>query len=82
MVQMNISSFVQNVDYVQNRNRVTGVENKPIITGGERKGVMQWEILIDIYTLLHITQINYKDLLYSTGNSAHCFYNGLYAKRI
>ena len=36
---------------------------------GERVCVMNWEIGIDIYTLLHIKQIPNKDLLYSTGNS-------------
>ena len=31
-------------------------------------GGMNWEIGIDIYTLLYIKQITNKDLLYSTGN--------------
>ena len=30
---------------------------------------INWEIGIDIYTLLYIKQITNKDLLYSTGNS-------------
>ena len=33
---------------------------------------MDWEIGIDIYTLLCIKQITNKDLLYSTGNSTQC----------
>ena len=33
---------------------------------------MNWEIGIDIYTLLCRKQITNKDLLYSTGNSVLC----------
>ena len=40
-----------------------------MITGGKGGGGMNWEIGIDIYTLLYIKQITNKDLLYSTGNS-------------
>ena len=36
---------------------------------GVRGGGINWEIGIDIYTLLYIKQISNKDLLYSTGNS-------------
>ena len=36
---------------------------------GEGGGRINWEIGIDIYTLLYIKQITNKDLLYSTGNS-------------
>ena len=32
-------------------------------------GGINWEIGIDIYTLLYIKEITNKDLLYSTGNS-------------
>ena len=39
-----------------------------MVTKGERGGEINWEIGIDIYTLLYIKQINNKDLLYSTGN--------------
>ena len=35
---------------------------------GGKRGI-NWEIGIDIYTLLYIKQITNKDLLYSTGNS-------------
>ena len=41
---------------------------------------MNWEIGIDIYTLLCIKQITNKDLLYSTGNSVLC--GGLNGKEI
>ena len=37
--------------------------------GVKRGGGINWEIGIDIYTLLYIKQITNKDLLYSTGNS-------------
>ena len=36
--------------YLQNRNRVTDVENKLMVRGGG----INWEIGIDIYTLLYI----------------------------
>ena len=51
-----------------NRNRVTDMKNKLIVTMGERKGGINWEIGIDIYTLLYIKWITNKDLLYSIGN--------------
>ena len=39
--------------YLQNRNRVTDVENKLMVTKGERGGGINWEIGIDTYTLLY-----------------------------
>ena len=36
---------------------------------GGKGGGINWDIGIDIYTLLYIKQITNKDLLYSTGNS-------------
>ena len=47
------------------------------IAGGE--GEINQEFGINIYTLLYIKQINNKDLLYNTGNSAQylvIIYNG------
>ena len=38
-------------------------------SGGKGGGRINWEIGIDIYTLLYIKQITSKDLLYSRGNS-------------
>ena len=38
-------------------------------TRGERGRGINWEIGIDIYTLLYTKQITNKDLLYSIGNS-------------
>ena len=35
----------------------------------EGRGGINWEFGIDVYTLLYITHITNKDLLYSTGNS-------------
>ena len=40
--------------YLQNRNRVTDVKNKLMVTKGERGGRINWEIGIDVYTLLYI----------------------------
>ena len=37
---------------------------------GGKGGGIDWEIGIDIYTLLCVKQVTNKDLLYSTGNSA------------
>ena len=55
---------------MQRRNRVTDVEDKLMVTKeGRRGGGTNWEIGIDIYTLLCIKQITNKNLLYSTGNS-------------
>ena len=41
-----------------------------MVTGGKAGagGGINWEIGIDIYTLLYIKEINNKYLLYSTGN--------------
>ena len=39
---------------MQSRNRDTDVENKLMDTKGGRRGRMNWEIGIDIYTLLCI----------------------------
>ena len=41
-------------------------------TKGGRRGRMNWEIGIDIYTLLCIKEITSENLLYSTGNSTQC----------
>ena len=41
-------------------------------TKGQGGGGINWEIAIDIYTLLCIKQIINQNLLYSTGNFAQC----------
>ena len=60
---------------LQDRNRDTDVENKPMDTkggkwcgGGGGGGVMNWEIGIDIYTLICIKWITNKNLLYKKIN--------------
>ena len=40
-----------------------------MVTRGKGGGGINWEIGIDIYTLLYIKQTTNKDLLYSTDNS-------------
>ena len=40
------------LSYLQNRNRDTDIENKCTDTKGGREGGMNWEIEVDIYTLL------------------------------
>ena len=52
-----------------NRNTVTDIENKPMVTSWEKGGEINKEIGIDIYTLLYIKQIANRNLLYSTENS-------------
>ena len=37
--------------YLQNRNKVTDIENKLMVTRGEKEGRINWEIGIDIYIL-------------------------------
>ena len=44
MVQMNL----------QNRNRVTGIENKLMITKGRRRGGINWETGVAKYTLIYV----------------------------
>ena len=48
------------------------VENKHMDTREKGKGRMNWEIGIDIYTLLCTKQVTNKNLLYGTGNSIQC----------
>ena len=59
---------------LQSRNRDTDVENKHTDTKGEKGDGMNWEVGIDIYTLLCIKQIINENLLYSTGNSTPCLW--------
>ena len=55
---------------LQGRNRATDVENKRMDTkggkaaGGAGEGVMNWEIGIDMYTLMCIKCMTNKNLLY------------------
>ena len=53
---------------LQNRNRFTDIENKPIVTKGESGGGINSEFGINRYTQIYIKQISNKDLLYNTGN--------------
>ena len=58
--------------YIQNRNRLTDIENKHGYPRGrvERR---DREFGLDMYTLLYLKWITNKDLLYNTGNSAQCY---------
>ena len=49
----NLEKFYRRT-YLQSRNRDTDVENNLWIPSGEEGGGMNWEIGIDIYTLLCI----------------------------
>ena len=57
----------KNKDNLQNRNRLTDIEKKLMVTKGETWGGINLEFEIKIYTLLYVKQINNKGLLYSTG---------------
>ena len=50
------------------------------IKGERERGGINWEMGINIYTLLYIKQMTNKDLLYSTRNSTQ--YSDLYGKII
>ena len=56
-----------------NRNRHTDIENKFMVTKGEREGRINYEFGIDIYTLIYIKEVTNKDLLYSTGDNTQWF---------
>ena len=60
MIQINL--FTKQKQSHRGRKQAYGYQ------GGKRGGI-NWEIGIDIYTLLYIKQITNKNLLYSTGNS-------------
>ena len=50
-----------------------------MVTRGERKRGINWEFVIKRYPLLYITQMNNRDLLYSTRNYIQYYvitYNG------
>ena len=53
------------MNWLEDRNRLTALENK-LMVAKIGAGINQ-EFRIKIYTLLHIKQITIKDLLYSTG---------------
>ena len=54
--------------YLQNRNRLTGTENRLLVVKGEGDGRgMEWEVGVSRCKLLYIEWINNKVLLYSTG---------------
>ena len=55
--------------YVQNRNRLMDIGNKLTVIKKEKgeRGI-NWELGINMYTLLYIKQRTSKDLLCSTGN--------------
>ena len=48
--------------------RDTAVQNKDMGTKGEKGSGMNWEIGIDIYTVICLKHITNEKLLYSTGN--------------
>ena len=57
---------------LQNRNRLTDLENESMAAVGKDGGVVM-EFGVDMYTLLYLKWVINKDRLYSTGNSAQCY---------
>ena len=56
--------------YLQDRNRLTDIEDRLVVTKGEGVwGEKEWEFGISGCKLLYREQINDKALLYSTGNN-------------
>ena len=52
--------------YLQNRNRLTNIENRPQVAQEERGGkAMEWEVGVSTYKLLYMEWMNNKVLLYS-----------------
>ena len=56
-------SVKSHLKWLLNRNRLTDIENKFMVTKGESGGG-NWEFGINRYTRLYIKQINSKDLLW------------------
>ena len=59
------------MSYLQNRNRLTDLENKLTVARGNDEGTVGG-LGIDMYARLYLGQITSKDLLYSTRTSAQC----------
>ena len=49
-------------ELIQNRNKLTDIKNKLMVTKGEKWGGINLKFGINRYTLLYIKQINNKDL--------------------
>ena len=55
---------------LQSRNRLTGMENKLMVSSGKRERERETRHELKRYKLLCIKQLSYKDLLNNTGNIA------------
>ena len=53
---------------IQNINRLTDIENSPVVAKGEDGGRMDWEFGISRCKLVYLEWINNNVLLYRTGN--------------
>ena len=54
--------------YVQNRNRLTDIENRLVAIGEGGGSVMDWDFGVNRCKLLHLEYTGNDVLLYSTGN--------------
>ena len=55
---------------LRNRNRITDIKKKNIwLQKVKHDGGINWELGINIHTLMSIEYVTKQDLLYSTGNS-------------
>ena len=59
----NLKNGTNELVYLQNKKSVTNVDNKLLVSKGER---INWEIGIDLYIILYIRKITNKNLLYCT----------------
>ena len=63
------SKICHKLTYLQNRNRLTDIENRLVVAKGMgRRSGMDGEFRVGRWKLLHLEWINNKVLLYSTGN--------------
>ena len=67
---------------LQNRNRVTDVENKLVVTEEVGRRRINWEIGVDIDTLLYVKYITNKNLLYSLRNYSQYLYGLIWKQNL
>ena len=58
---------------LQNRKRLTDLENKLVVAKGKDGGEGIREFGMDLYTQVYLKGMTNKDLLYSTRNSVQCY---------
>ena len=54
MLICGIKKYIYKWSYLQDRNKLTGLENKCVVTKEEKREELNWEFGIDIYTLFYL----------------------------